>query len=120
MTVYELPKDLVHTLAAMRALDPAGFDQAASEFAEEAARPKEPKVSKPVPTPEAPKAPKAASEPTLPTPRRTPSEVRQDIERLLGANARRLADKRGLDFYTAYNRYLGTAHGQELLRLHIE
>ena len=79
---------------------------------------KAPKPSKPVP--KTPTVPKAAAEPTPSTQKRSPSEVRRDVEQYLDTHARQYAEKHGLAYHTAYACYLATAHGQELYRLYCE
>ena len=51
---------------------------------------------------------------------RTLVEMRQEVERQLDAGARRIATRDGLDFHSAYSRFLTTAHGGELYRLYNE
>ena len=128
MTAYELPKGLVQALATIRATDPDAFDEAAAEFAEEVRQGHEVALqARRKPKPPTPKAvpaqpvtvPKAAAEPA-PTPRRTPTEMRHEIEQLLDTHARRFAQTHGLGFHAGYARFLGTVYGEELYRLYTE
>ena len=66
-------------------------------------------------------APAARPEPPKGEPmQRTLVEMRQEVERQLDAGARRIAAREGLSYHAAYARYLSTAHGEELYRLHTE